>query len=52
MFGSEIKALLADPAVPRELDAGAIPAYLTFGYVPDAAHVLRRACAACRPATC
>ena len=34
MFGSEIKALLADPSVPRRLDPGAIPAYLTFGYVP------------------
>jgi asparagine synthase (glutamine-hydrolysing) len=34
VFGSEIKALLADPSVPRRLDASAIPAYLTFGYVP------------------
>jgi asparagine synthase (glutamine-hydrolysing) len=34
VFGSEIKAILADPAVPRRLDQGAIPAYLTFGYVP------------------
>jgi asparagine synthase (glutamine-hydrolysing) len=34
VFGSEIKAIFADPTVPRELDDGAIPAYLTFGYVP------------------
>ena len=34
VFGSEIKAVLADPAVPRRLHPGAIPAYLTFGYVP------------------
>ncbi len=34
VFGSEIKALLADASVPRRLDAGAIPAYLSFGYVP------------------
>ena len=34
VFASEIKALFADPAVPRRLDEGAIPAYLTFGYVP------------------
>lgn len=34
VFGSEIKAVLAHPAVPRDLDAEAIPAYLTFGYVP------------------
>jgi asparagine synthase (glutamine-hydrolysing) len=35
VFASEIKALFADPAVPRELDPSAIPAYLTFGYVPS-----------------
>ena len=34
VFGSEIKAVLADPGVPRELEDGAIAAYLTFGYVP------------------
>jgi len=34
VFGTEIKAVLADPAVPRRLDPTAIPAYLTFGYVP------------------
>jgi hypothetical protein len=34
VFGNEIKAVLAHPAVPRELDPRAIPAYLTFGYVP------------------
>ena len=34
VFGSEIKSILADPGVPRRLDESAIPAYLTFGYVP------------------
>jgi len=34
VFGSEIKAVLAHPRVPRELRAQAIPDYLTFGYVP------------------
>jgi len=34
VFGSEIKAVLADAVVPRRLDERAIPAYLTFGYVP------------------
>jgi len=34
VFGSEIKAVLADPRVPRRLAPGAIDAYLAFGYVP------------------
>ena len=34
VFGSEIKAVLADDDVPRELDDSAVAAYLTFGYVP------------------
>ena len=34
VFGSEIKAIFADSDVSRRLDPEAIPAYLTFGYVP------------------
>lgn len=34
VFGSEIKAVLVHPRVPRTLDPGAPGAYLTFGYVP------------------
>ena len=34
VFASEIKGVLAHPAVPRRLHPRAIPAYLTFGYVP------------------
>jgi asparagine synthase (glutamine-hydrolysing) len=34
VFASEIKGVLAHPAVPRELNPRALPAYLTFGYVP------------------
>lgn len=33
-FASELKALLADPAVPRVMDAAALDSYLAFGYVP------------------
>src|SRR5262249_43298403 len=33
-FASEVKALLANPGVPRERDAEALPLYLTYGYVP------------------
>ena len=34
VFGSEIKAVLADPRVPRRLDESVIPGYLAFGYPP------------------
>jgi asparagine synthase (glutamine-hydrolysing) len=34
VFGSEPKALLAHPRVPRRVRVDAIPDYLTFGYVP------------------
>ena len=33
-FASEAKALLAHPDVPHERDPGALPLYLTYGYVP------------------
>ncbi len=33
-FGSEVKAILEDPAVPREPDLPALWDYLTYGYVP------------------
>ncbi|HEY4097019.1 MAG TPA: asparagine synthase (glutamine-hydrolyzing) [Baekduia sp.] len=33
-FASEVKALLACPWISAEVDAGAIPDYLTYGYVP------------------
>ena len=34
VFGSEIKAVLANPHVPRELREDSIAPYLRFGYVP------------------
>jgi asparagine synthase (glutamine-hydrolysing) len=33
-FASELRALLQDPGVPREIDPAAIDAYLAYGYVP------------------
>jgi len=35
LFGSELKALLKDPALPRNLRADAVEDFFTFGYVPD-----------------
>ena len=35
IFGSEIKALLAHPAVPARVNRAVIPLYLTYGYVPS-----------------
>lgn len=34
VFASELKALLLDPSVPRDLDRAAIAEYLTFQYIP------------------
>jgi asparagine synthase (glutamine-hydrolysing) len=33
-FASELKALMIDPSVPREVDEEALAAYLTFQFVP------------------
>ena len=33
-FASEVKALFAHPDVPHERDPGALPLFLTYGYVP------------------
>jgi len=40
-FASEMGALLADPAIPREVDREAIDAYLGHGYVPAPLTALR-----------
>ncbi|HEX8914821.1 MAG TPA: asparagine synthase (glutamine-hydrolyzing), partial [Humisphaera sp.] len=42
-FGSELKALLADPAFPRDVDRDAVLLYLNMGYVPDPWTILRGA---------
>lgn len=33
-FSSELKGLLADPALPRKIDREALDCYLTMGYIP------------------
>ncbi len=40
-FASELRALLMDPSLPRELDADALALYLRFGYVPAPRTILR-----------
>jgi len=40
-FASELKALMADPALPRSIDPAALAQYLTFGYVTGDACILR-----------
>jgi len=34
VFASELKALLADPAVPKEIDTEALDLYLSLNYIP------------------
>lgn len=34
LFGSELKAILADSSVRREIDPNALAQYLSFGYIP------------------
>ena len=41
-FASEVKAILADPNVPRELDPEALQEYFTYHYVAGASHDLPR----------
>jgi len=40
-FGSEVKAILADPAIPREVDPGLIDRFLTYYYMPGGQTLLR-----------
>src|SRR5262245_26703239 len=42
LFGSEIKALLAEPSLPRELDVEALEDYLAFGMVPGPRSIFRK----------
>lgn len=40
-FGSELKCLMADRSLPREIDPEAVQLYLTLGYIPDPWSILR-----------
>src|SRR5512134_488162 len=40
VFASELKSLLVDPSVPRDVDPAAIADYLTFQYVPAPGSIL------------
>lgn len=41
VFASELKALMAHPNLPRELDALAIEDYFAYGYVPEPRSIFR-----------
>ena len=41
LFGSELKALLQHPALPRRLDPQAVEDYFAFGYIPDPKTIYR-----------
>ena len=41
LFASEMKALLTDPSLPRELDLDGVGRFLALGFVPGEATVLR-----------
>jgi asparagine synthase (glutamine-hydrolysing) len=43
-FGSEIKTILADPAVDREIDPAIIDRFLSYYYVPGAQTLFRNVC--------
>jgi asparagine synthase (glutamine-hydrolysing) len=41
LFGSELKAILTDSSVPREIDAEALSTYLALGYIPAPMSIFR-----------
>lgn len=49
IFASEIKALLTDPSIPKELNYEALYLYLTFNYIP-APHTIYKAIHKLEPA--
>lgn len=47
IFGTELKALLLHPELPRNLDDTAVEEYFAFGYVPDPKTILKDAAKLC-----
>ncbi len=43
IFGSELKALLLHPKLPREIEPCAVEDYFAYGYVPEPKTILRHA---------
>ncbi len=43
IFGSELKALLTHPKLPREIEPQAVEDYFAYGYVPEPKTILRHA---------
>ena len=41
VFGSELKALLVDPALSREIDPYAVDEFFAYGYIPDPRTIYR-----------
>ncbi len=41
IFASELKALLTDPNIPRDMDLAALDCYLSFGYIPSPLSILK-----------
>jgi asparagine synthase (glutamine-hydrolysing) len=41
IFASELKSLLADPSLPREVDPAAVDAFFTYGFVPSPGTILK-----------
>nr|AHN98031.1 asparagine synthase [uncultured bacterium lac193] len=39
LFGSELKAILQDRSIPRDVDLGALDDYLAYGYIPAPATI-------------
>ena len=41
LFASEMKSILAEPSVPREIDPEAVDKYFSFGYIPAPTTIFR-----------